>query len=75
MEEMMKHKSNRNFFADNSGFSTTLDIFLFLAMVSISAVILLPTITGNTQIAIMVSYLSGSAWKDLVTYTVYKRVN
>lgn len=33
------------------------------------------TITGNTQIAIMVSYLSGSAWKDLVTYTVYKRVN
>lgn len=33
------------------------------------------TVNGNTQIVIMVSYLSGSAWKDLVTYTVYKRVN
>jgi competence protein ComGC len=35
---------------DEAGFSTTLDIFLFLVMISISAVILLPSITGNTQI-------------------------
>ena len=33
------------------------------------------TITGNTRIVIIVSYLSGSAWKDLVTHTFYKRVN
>lgn len=33
------------------------------------------TVIGNTQIVIIVSYSSGSAWKDLVTYTFYKRVN
>jgi type IV pilus assembly protein PilV len=33
------------------------------------------TVTGNTQIVIIVSYLSGSTWKDLVTHTFYKRVN
>lgn len=33
------------------------------------------TVTGNTQIDITVSYLSGTAWKPIVTYTVYKRVN
>lgn len=38
------------FSKDTRGFSTTLDIFLFLVMISISAVILLPTITGNTQV-------------------------
>jgi len=32
-------------------------------------------VNGNTQIVIIVSYLSGSAWKDLTTYTAYKRVN
>ena len=32
-------------------------------------------VNGNTQIVIKVSYLSGSAWKELVTHTVYKRVN
>ncbi len=39
-----------NIFKDTNGFSTTLDILLFLVMISIAAVILLPTITGNTQI-------------------------
>ena len=39
-----------NIFRDTDGFSTTLDILLFLVMISIAAVILLPTITGNTQI-------------------------
>jgi type IV pilus assembly protein PilV len=33
------------------------------------------TVNGNTQIIMIVSYLSGSGPKDLVTYTVYKRVN
>ncbi len=37
-------------FKDTRGFSTALDIFLFLVMISISAVILLPAITGNAQI-------------------------
>lgn len=38
------------FYNDNKGFSTALDIFLFLILISISAMILLPSITGNTQI-------------------------
>ncbi len=32
-------------------------------------------VIGNTQIVIIVSYLSGATPNDLVTYTVYKRVN
>ncbi|KPQ41378.1 MAG: hypothetical protein MPEBLZ_04087 [Candidatus Methanoperedens nitroreducens] len=53
---MMKVKQNRKgkrkngFYKDTGGFSTTFDIFLFLIMISISAMILLPSITGNTQI-------------------------
>ena len=38
------------FYHDTKGFSTALDIFLFLILISISAMILLPSITGNTQI-------------------------
>jgi len=38
------------FLSDTCGFSTAFDIFLFLVLISISAVILLPSITGNTQI-------------------------
>jgi len=44
---MMK---KRFFFTDTCGFSTTFDVILFLILISISAVILLPSITGNTQI-------------------------
>lgn len=43
-------KPERIFITDTCGFSTAFDIFLFLVLVSISAVILLPSITGNTQI-------------------------
>lgn len=43
-------KGKRIFITDTCGFSTAFDIFLFLVLVSISAVILLPSITGNTQI-------------------------
>ena len=32
-------------------------------------------VNGNTKIDIKVSYLSGSTPNDLVTYTVYKRLN
>ena len=39
-----------DFYHDSKGFSTALDIFLFLILISISAMILLPSITGNTQI-------------------------
>ncbi len=37
-------------FNNTNGFSTTLDLLLFLVMISVAAVILLPTITGNNQI-------------------------
>jgi|SRR5659263_32858 len=53
MEKMMtklKPKIRSDFYKDTGGFSTTFDIFLFLIMISISAMILLPSITGNTQI-------------------------
>lgn len=40
----------RRFYQDSKGFSTLMDLLLFLALVSASGVILLPTITGNTQI-------------------------
>ena len=45
----MKQKMT-GFYDDTNGFSTAFDIFLFLIMISISAMILLPSITGNTQI-------------------------
>lgn len=46
----MTQKSNISFLTDTCGFSTTFDVILFLILISISAVILLPSITGNTQI-------------------------
>lgn len=47
---MKRVRTWQKFCKDTHGFSTTIDVFLFLAMVSVSAVILLPAITGNTQI-------------------------
>lgn len=46
----MTLKSERSFLTDTCGFSTTFDVILFLILISICAVILLPSITGNTQI-------------------------
>src|SRR5665811_1848755 len=46
----MTQKSNISFLTDTCGFSTTFDVILFLVLISISAVILLPSMTGNTQI-------------------------
>lgn len=43
-------KNMKVFQNDTRGFSTVLDIFLFLILISISGMILLPSITGNTQI-------------------------
>ncbi|HEY9207229.1 MAG TPA: hypothetical protein VIO58_15055, partial [Candidatus Methanoperedens sp.] len=43
-------EGRRDICADTRGFSTTFDILLFLFMISIAAVILLPAITGNTQV-------------------------
>ena len=48
VKQNMKRKNG--FYKDTGGFSTTFDIFLFLILISISAMILLPSITGNTQI-------------------------
>lgn len=46
----MKKISGTDFLNDTNGFSTTFDIFLFLILISISAVVLLPSITGDAQI-------------------------
>jgi hypothetical protein len=46
----MIQKPEKSFLTDTYGFSTTFDVILFLILISISAVILLPSITGNTQI-------------------------
>jgi hypothetical protein len=46
----MTQNPNRSFLTDTSGFSTTFDVILFLILISICALILLPSITGNTQI-------------------------
>jgi hypothetical protein len=46
----MTHKPERSFLTNTCGFSTTFDVILFLILISICAVILLPSITGNTQI-------------------------
>lgn len=43
-------KNITDFHNDTGGFSTVLDIFLFLILISISGMILLPSITGNTQV-------------------------
>jgi len=46
----MTQRPERSFLTDSCGFSTTFDVILFLILISICAVILLPSITGNTQI-------------------------
>lgn len=46
----MTQKHNIFFLNDSCGFSTTFDVILFLILISISAVILMPSNTGNTQI-------------------------
>ena len=46
----MTQKPEISFLNDTCGFSTTFDVILFLILISICAVILLPSITGNTQI-------------------------
>jgi hypothetical protein len=46
----MTQKPGISFLIDTCGFSTTFDVILFLILISICAVILLPSITGNTQI-------------------------
>lgn len=38
------------FYNDNAGFSTIFDILIFLILISISAMLLLPSITGNIQV-------------------------
>jgi hypothetical protein len=46
----MTQKTRISFLTNTCGFSTTFDVLLFLILISICAVILLPTFTGNTQI-------------------------
>lgn len=43
-------KKQVNFFSDTGGFSTSIDVLIFLVLISIASVILLPTIAGNIQV-------------------------
>lgn len=53
-------KRQVNFYPDERGFSTTFDVLIFLVLISIAAVILLPTITGNIQIRAVIDSKSQS---------------
>lgn len=47
---MKRQVSLVSFYSDTRGFSTTIDVLIFLVLISIASVILLPTITGNIQV-------------------------
>ena len=47
---MKRQLSLMSFCSDTRGFSTTIDVLIFLVLISIASVILLPTITGNIQV-------------------------
>lgn len=47
---MKRQVSLVSFYSDTHGFSTTIDVLIFLVLISIASVILLPTITGNIQV-------------------------
>lgn len=66
---MMKHQvSLESFHSDTRGFSTTIDVLIFLVLISIASVILLPTITGNIQVrAVMDSKSQSESSRMLAT--------
>ncbi|MDO8727999.1 MAG: hypothetical protein Q7J35_18255 [Candidatus Methanoperedens sp.] len=66
---MMKRQvSLIGFCSDARGFSTTIDVLIFLVLISIASVILLPTITGNIQVrAVMDSKSQSESSRMLAT--------
>jgi competence protein ComGC len=73
MEEMMKRQMN--FYSDARGFSTTFDVLIFLALISIAAVILLPTITGNIQVRSVIDSKSQSQSSRILTTILNGRMD
>ena len=68
-------KRQMDFYTDESGFSTTFDVLLFLVLISIAAVILLPTITGNIQVRSVIDSKSQSQSSLMLTTILNGRVD
>ena len=65
---MKRQVSLMGFCPDTRGFSTTIDVLIFLVLISIASVILLPTITGNIQVrSVMDSKSQSESSRMLVT--------
>ena len=67
-------KKRIGFYHDTKGFSSALDIFLFLILISISA-ILLPSITGNTQIKSALESKSQESSGDILLTLLNGRID
>ncbi len=64
-----------NFYSDTRGFSTTFDVLIFLVLISIAAVILLPTITGNIQVKSVIDSKSQSQSSRVLTTILNGRMD
>ncbi|MBU4139788.1 MAG: hypothetical protein KJ729_07625 [Euryarchaeota archaeon] len=70
---MMKRQVN--FYSDTRGFSTTFDVLIFLVLISVAAVILLPTITGNIQVRSVIDSKSQSESSRVLTTILNGRMD
>ncbi len=68
-------KLQMDFYPDERGFSTTFDVLLFLVLISIAAVILLPTITGNIQVKSVIESKSQSESSRMLATILNGRVD
>ncbi len=64
-----------NFYSDSRGFSTTIDVLIFLVLISIASVILLPTITGNIQAKSVVDSKSQAQSSRILTTILNGRID
>lgn len=63
------------FYSDTRGFSTTIDVLIFLVLISIASVILLPTITGNIQVNSVIDSKSQSQSSRMLTTILNGRID
>jgi len=68
-------KRQVNFYSDTRGFSTTFDVLIFLVLISVAAVILLPTITGNIQVRSVIDSKSQSESSRVLTTILNGRMD
>jgi competence protein ComGC len=73
MEEMMKRQVY--FYSDSRGFSTTIDVLIFLVLISIASLILLPTITGNIQVKSVIDSKSQAQSSRMLTTILNGRID